>query len=170
MQYKLRSCKSLVILGSGILANEALDYKGLSRVVEGFLLYKEGFCQKIVCCGGSLWGDLPIAYAMKDMLIRLGMPSGAIYTEALSRNTYENLSFAQKEFPDIFSAPVIVVSCSWHLKRVSRIAQKLRISIFPRATAQSETFPRLMMERIVLLFLLVREMGASLYFRLRGWA
>lgn len=169
MEYNIRPCKTLVILGSGVLANEALDYKGLSRVIEGFLLYKAELCRIIVCCGGSLWDDLPIAYSMKHMLILLGVPSEAIYTEAFSRNTFENLSFARKEFPDIFSGPVIVVSCRWHLKRVSRIAKKLGIKIFPHSVPQSESFPRLMVERIAFLFLLVREIYASLYFRLRGW-
>jgi uncharacterized SAM-binding protein YcdF (DUF218 family) len=94
-----------------------------ARLNEGLRLYKQGYGKYIIVSGGRGPGEeITEARCMKDYLIARGIDEEAVILEDRSVNTLQNIRYAKglMELHDLRSA--VVVSNSFHLLRVSRIA------------------------------------------------
>ena len=97
------------------------------RVEIGARLYKQGIADKIIVSGGigpfTERCDLPEAEALKEELLRDGVPENDIIIEAKSTNTLENIRNTLKTLAYIYGEGtttcfnLIVVTSNFHLKR-----------------------------------------------------
>jgi uncharacterized SAM-binding protein YcdF (DUF218 family) len=99
------------------------------RVRHAAGLYRSGLVPRLlVSGGGSHRGDTATeAGFMFQIACELGVPREAILVEDHSRNTFENVanSVAMLRELDLLDATrtVLLVSCPWHMRRVSLIAR-----------------------------------------------
>ncbi len=63
------------------------------RILQAVDLYKKGIVSKIVISGGTsrlIQKTRPESIHLKEFLLTLGIPSGAVLIDSMSRNTYQN--------------------------------------------------------------------------------
>ena len=76
--------------------------QSVDRLWRAARLYRQGLAPRILVSGGSHTGTdgrplMPEAEAMKQVLITLGVPAGAIDTEIRSRNTRDNAAESARQ-------------------------------------------------------------------------
>ena len=90
----------ILVLGSGVTPDGSLTLIGKSRVEKGVEIFKRGYAQRILFCGGYSYKLQRIpqkseAKAMQDYAISLGIPKNYTYIEEQSRDTLGNAYFAK---------------------------------------------------------------------------
>lgn len=82
---------------------------------------------KIIICGGKVFNNRVESIIGKDFLVYCGINENEILTEEYSKNTYQNLLFAKNKF-NLERNRIVIISSSFHMKRVSTIAQYLKLN------------------------------------------
>jgi uncharacterized SAM-binding protein YcdF (DUF218 family) len=99
------------------------------RLAEGIRLYRSLPGSHLILCGGILReGDRAVSCIMADFLKEMGVPGEDIRTEERSRNTFENLLELKRTFG---SAPFILVTSGYALRRAMAVAKKLGMEPVP---------------------------------------
>jgi uncharacterized SAM-binding protein YcdF (DUF218 family) len=112
--------------------NEASD-----RFIETALLYKSGHISKIIVSAGNGYvvkHHFQEASFVKDRLIQLGISEQDIFTDGLSRNTYENAVYSKRICDsDHLTGPFLLISSAMHLPRAEALfkKQKLNVRAYP---------------------------------------
>ena len=130
-----------IVLGGFVSYNvkteEAYFNPASDRFIETALLYKKGNIGKIIVAAGNGYvvkHNFQEASFIKERLVELGIPSQDIFTDGLSRNTYEN-AINSKSICDSLhlSGPFLLISSAMHLPRAENlfIKQKLTIRSYP---------------------------------------
>jgi hypothetical protein len=92
-------------------------------------LYREGYVPRLLLSGGNnSRGDRPSeAELMLQVVADSGVPRAAILVESRSRTTFENVTHSISLLRDRGEidaiGTVLLVSCPWHMRRVSLIAR-----------------------------------------------
>lgn len=112
---------------------------GGSRLLPAVRLYKLGKARTIVVAGGDPYDGLDgktrsQAHDMKDVMIDMGVPSEAIFTEAASRNTEEDVIFSVKILKEQNARRVLLVTNAFHMKRAMTFGEKTGIEWIPVPT------------------------------------
>jgi uncharacterized SAM-binding protein YcdF (DUF218 family) len=92
------------------------------------LQMKEYLNKKVIVSGGAVGCIKSEAEIMKDYLIENGIVPNRILLENESRNTVENLRFTKKIMEQEGFELCIIVSNSFHMRRISMIAKTVGIS------------------------------------------
>lgn len=112
-----------IILGAQLKTSGPSEVlrRRLDRAIE---YLDENAAAKVIVSGGQGWNE-PAAEAvgMKEYLMNAGIAEDRILLEALSGNTYENLSFSKKLI-DSEDAHVVIVTNNFHVFRAVKIAKK----------------------------------------------
>lgn len=108
---------------------------GADRLMQCIDLYKKGKIRKILISGGSgLLTDQRFKEAdlLRNVLISTNIPSGDIYIENLSKNTYENALFSaailKKDFP---GQKILLITSAYHMRRSMACFEKQGITVTP---------------------------------------
>lgn len=118
----------IVVLGGGVISNTPLDNIGelsdqsLQRIYNSYILYKNlGY--PMVVTGGKLpeTDNLPEAFKMKEVLIKLGVPPADIYIESNARNTEENAKYTADVIENLGINKVYLVTSAIHMKRAVKV-------------------------------------------------
>jgi len=130
-----------IVLGGFISYNvrtgEAYFNPASDRFIEAALLYKKGNIGKIIIAAGNGYivkHSFQEASFVKDRLVELGIPQQDIFTDGLSRNTYENAVNSKKICDSLhLSGPFLLISSAMHLPRAEKLfmKQKLDIRAYP---------------------------------------
>ena len=130
-----------IVLGGFVSYNvkndEAYFNPASDRFIETALLYKKGTIGKIIVAAGNGYvvkHNFQEASFVKDRLVKLGIPPEDIFTDGLSRNTYENAVNSKKICDSLnLSGPFLLISSAMHLPRAENlfIKQKLDIRSYP---------------------------------------
>jgi len=130
-----------IVLGGFVSYNvktqEAFFNPASDRFIETALLYKKGNIGKIIVAAGNGYvvkHNFQEASFIKDRLVELGIPREDIFTDGLSRNTYENAVNSKKICDSIhLGGPFLLISSAMHLPRAENlfIKQKLDIRSYP---------------------------------------
>lgn len=195
---ELPDSQVIVVLGGGTLSPEyprqTVEINGAGdRVIYAAWLYKrlaqQGEAPRLLLSGGRIeWlstGDSP-AKDMASLLELMGVPSGALWFENTSRNTYENAvnSRAILEAKGIRS--IILVTSALHMPRSVGVFEKQGLQVIPAPTDyyvtqaqgdQSQTtnlinkFYDLLpsVENLSLTSRTMKEYIGLFIYRLRGW-
>ena len=94
--------------------------QSVDRLWRAARLYRQGLAPRILVSGGSHTGTdgrplMPEAEAMKQVLITLGVPAGAIDTEIRSRNTRDNATESARQIGP--GQRVALVTSAFHMRR-----------------------------------------------------
>jgi uncharacterized SAM-binding protein YcdF (DUF218 family) len=176
----------VVLLGSGTFTEydwdnrsvTVLDPEGLSRTVEAARVFRVVDPQLIVCSGGVVAPnreDSPISTAMKETLMKLGVPASRILTRDGSGDTHEEAQMVAKLVPELHVDHVVVVTSGFHMPRALSAFRAAGIEAIPApANDRSPAFPWLtrflpgtrgMQEASAV----GHELLGLLYYKLRGW-
>lgn len=79
-----------------------------------------------MCCGGRAWDGVVEADVLARLLGAAGVPDEAIVREARSWDTYENAAEAAQILSD---KPVILVTCTWHLRRARLLFERAGVNV-----------------------------------------
>jgi uncharacterized SAM-binding protein YcdF (DUF218 family) len=130
-----------ILLGGFVSYNvrtgEAYFSEASDRFIETALLYKTGRISKVIISGGNGYvvkHDFQEASFAKDHLIQLGIPGEDIFTDGLSRNTYQNALNTKKICDSLhFTGPFLLISSAMHLPRAEALftKQKLAVRSYP---------------------------------------
>jgi len=126
-----------IVLGGfisyNVKTNEAYFNPASDRFIETALLYKRGNIGKIVIAAGNGYvakHDFQEASFVRDRLIELGIPQQDIFTDGLSRNTYENAVNSKKICDSLhLSGPFLLISSAMHLPRAEKLFMKQNLDI-----------------------------------------
>ncbi|WP_416191591.1 YdcF family protein [Neisseria sp. CCUG12390] len=94
----------------------------MSRVEAGVWLYRAGKADYLLMSGGTDSDGSNQAETMRDMAVRLGVPSENILVENRSETTFQNIRFSPPLLKD--RRDVIIVSDGFHLPRGLWLARK----------------------------------------------
>ncbi len=130
-----------IVLGGFVSYNvktdEAYFNPASDRFIETALLYKKGNIGKIIVAAGNGYvvkHNFQEASFVKDRLVELGIRQEDIFTDGVSRNTYENALNSKKICDSLhLKGPFLLISSAMHLPRAENlfIKQKLDIRSYP---------------------------------------
>jgi uncharacterized SAM-binding protein YcdF (DUF218 family) len=130
-----------IVLGGFVSYNvktgEAYFNPASDRFIETALLYKKGNIGKIIVAAGNGYvvkHNFQEASFVKDRLVELGIRQEDIFTDGVSRNSYENAVNSKKICDSLdLKGPFLLISSAMHLPRAenSFIKQKLNIRSYP---------------------------------------
>jgi uncharacterized SAM-binding protein YcdF (DUF218 family) len=83
----------------------------------------------VVACGGISWAGQVEADEIARILAAGGIPEDRIVRERLSRDTVENATFTARLLGERGIGEVILVTCSWHLPRATRLFGRAGLSV-----------------------------------------
>ncbi|MCG8585439.1 MAG: YdcF family protein [Pirellulales bacterium] len=133
--------QAYVVLGGAILEpSETLPAAELLvdsrlRCIHAAELYKKRQLPVLVA-GGVVHADKelpPLAQAMRDLLIDLGVPGDEILMEDKSRSTYENAAFSKSVLAENGIERVVLVTDADHMLRASQCFAAQDIDVTPAA-------------------------------------
>lgn len=115
-----------IVLGNRVFADGSLASWTQGRVDKALELYREGKVKKIFVSGGlGVEDHYPEGKAMKEYLVRNGVPDSAVVADNAGANTYltakDFLEWDKKNEYDT----VIIVSQFYHITRSKYILRKL---------------------------------------------
>lgn len=103
------------------------------RFIQTALLYKNQHIQKIIIAAGNGYiaqHNFREADYTKDRLMELGVPAENIFTDPLSRNTYENAINTKKIFDSLhITGQSLLISSAVHLPRAQKLFKKQGIPV-----------------------------------------
>ena len=160
----------IIVLGGGIKKNGSLAEQTTERVNEGLYLLRENYASKLIMAGGQAKnGKWPESEKMRDYALSLGENTQNILNESGSKNTYENAvnSLALMAKQDLKDA--VVVTSPYHTKRACLIFKKLKAEITCQPVEKKFLNPLNPWEKIVYFKAILREYGAFVYFKIKGY-
>jgi uncharacterized SAM-binding protein YcdF (DUF218 family) len=108
----------IVVLGAGVNRDGRAGPALTRRSTLGAELYHADLAPVIVCTGAQPAGrPTTEARACRDVLLRLGVPAGAIVLEEMSRSTEENAIYTQHLARQYLWESAVVVTDSFHAVR-----------------------------------------------------
>jgi Uncharacterized conserved protein len=117
----------MIVLGSRVIGHEPGTMLRL-RLDETVRLYRQGLAPSIIVSGArGADEEVAEAFAMRDYLIREGVPGERILTEDGSFNTYQNLANSQAVMAAYGYRTALIVSNASHIRRTLVLARNLGI-------------------------------------------
>lgn len=83
----------------------------------------------VVACGGRHWNGRVEADELARMLEDGGVPRAAILRERASLDTHGNATHAARLLSARGAGEVVVVTCSWHLPRATKLFQRAGLRV-----------------------------------------
>lgn len=177
---------AIVVLGSG--SYTAVDWNknrvavpdpiGLGRTLEAARIYSLIGAEWVVSSGGppeADSSDYPAAEAMRDTLLRLGVPENRLVMKGESRDTHEEALAVARILPTLHVDRVVLVTSPVHMRRAVATFGAAGVRVIP-APAREDTWrpswrlKYLPSERgLIESSLVAHEMLGYVYYGLRGW-
>lgn len=113
-----------IIPGNTVFPDGTLSARLMSRLDAVLPLYRGGHVRVILVSGGIGAEGQDEAAAMKDYLVRMGVPAAAIITDNQGINTYETARFAAALIRKNGYRPPMLVSQFFHIARFELALEK----------------------------------------------
>ncbi len=167
---EFKKADAIILLGNGIYTGKIHTENNYQRMLHAYRLYKKGFADKIIVCGGADFKEIPsLAEVMKDFLVEIGISKKCIITENNSLNTYENIKYAKPILQQLDIKNSLLVTSSYHMYRSLSICKKLGVNVYPAPVPCYEKNLQHATHRARFILEILREYGSIIYFKLRGW-
>ena len=132
------TAEAIVLLGGGVLP-ATVDHprpaprNASDRVWHVARLFKAGRAPIVVVSGG---GSREIfttteASAMRELLLELGLPAGAVLLEDRSRNTRENAAYTAELLRARGMRRILLVTSAWHMARAEPLFVAQGLEVIP---------------------------------------
>lgn len=161
------SADAIVVLGGANTGLCTPNYSGLQRVLLAARLYEQRRAPMMVISGGQMThSPCTLAAPMRDLAIRLGVPSDRIRLEETSRSTWENAERSDAVLRTIGATRVLIVTDRTHMGRAEAVFRRFGYQV------ERAGVPILLghISNWTLLAMGVREYAAWAYYWLRGYA
>ncbi len=114
---------AIIVLGAQVKPDGELSLQLQWRLDAAVEAYEDSPCWVVTC--GARGSNEPVeeAYAMRDYLIRQGIPAEKILTDAESFNTRQNIDHAVALLADKNVDKVAVVTSDYHVPRALALAE-----------------------------------------------
>ncbi|PTL77156.1 YdcF family protein [Vitiosangium sp. GDMCC 1.1324] len=122
----------LVVLGARVLPGGEPSSALRARVEKAVALYRQGLAPRLLFSGGVGVNPPSEAQVMRELALRLGVPSEACLLEERSHSTEQNARFSSDMLRSLGARRVVVVSDPYHLLRAR---QYFRLHGFEVATS-----------------------------------
>jgi len=131
---------TLVVLSAGLVLDDAagqqmhLDHESTARCVHAARLYKRAGRCRIVLSGGKLDPadpSPPLAQAMRDFMVELGVRPEDTLLEDKSRTTYENAVYSKALLQNDTDRRIWLVTSASHMNRAERCFRKQGFVVTP---------------------------------------
>ncbi len=167
---EIRNTDSIMLLSDGVYTDKIYAGNNYQRMLCAYRLYKDGYADKIIICGGVVIKGLPsFAEVMRDFLVEIGINEESIITENRSLNTYENIKYAKPILRELNIKNSLLVTSSYHMYRSLAICKKLNVSVYAAPVPCYEKNLKHAKQRARFILEVLREYGSIIYFKLRGW-
>jgi uncharacterized SAM-binding protein YcdF (DUF218 family) len=124
---RIKGTRYIVVLGGGasfdedISASSQLSGESLQRVVEGIRLYNLLPGSQLILSGGTAFGNITDAEAMKQVALELGVQENDILMESDSLDTKDEAKLIKTIVGD---KPFVLVTSAYHMKRSIALFKK----------------------------------------------
>lgn len=130
---------AIVVLGGGIRGNAGKSMPSLDlgaaadRELFAAQLYHEGKSKVVIVSAGLdlISGTGVAGLGMKQFLVMLGVPSGAIRVEPFSKNTIENAREVQRMMQVVKGRSILLVTSAMHMPRARWIFGRTGLLVIP---------------------------------------
>lgn len=170
---ELKPAEAIVVLGGGAFPDNVPAFPSLARAVYGYTLYHARYAPRVLLSGGRTrptTGEEGLA--MKRALEGIGARSSTLQIEERSTRTYSNATESARMLQPRGAKRILLVTHPDHMWRATRTFEKAGFTVYPAPIPWDrldETWGRLRIARIVLLYNLFYEYaGIGLYWW-RGW-
>jgi uncharacterized SAM-binding protein YcdF (DUF218 family) len=147
-----RGRTALILLGSSAYSARdweenvlsTLDRTGSERAVEGARVYHLVKPEWVISSGGRVYADdrnAPSAEAMRDTLIKLGVPDSRILVSAKPRTTHEEAVGVRGMLTSIPADHVVLVTSDLHMRRSLGAFRAEGIQAIPAITRRPRPRP-----------------------------
>jgi uncharacterized SAM-binding protein YcdF (DUF218 family) len=132
--------QAIVVLSGGILPPDEwrqeaqLSADTLYRCLHALRLYRQSPACPVVVSGGRVFPDEPgptLAATMRAFLVEIGIPQEDIWTEELSRSTYENAVECGKILRARGIQDIVLVTQAVHMPRADRCFRRQGLNVTP---------------------------------------
>ena len=113
-----RPADVIVVFGARVRLDGTASITLANRVITASELYRQGFADSIVMTGGVEPIGFDETIVMRDLAIRLGVPSDAIILDPEGRNTDASVANTTRIFDDNGMRRILAVSQFYHLPRI----------------------------------------------------
>ncbi|MBZ0108277.1 MAG: YdcF family protein [Candidatus Scalindua rubra] len=167
---EIRNADSIILLSDGVYTDKIHAGNNYQRMLRAYRLYKQGLADKIIICGGVVIKGMPsFAETIKDFLVEIGINEECLITENRSLNTYEDIKYAKPILRELNIKNSLLVTSSYHMYRSLAICKKLDVSVYAAPVPCYEKNLYNATQRFRFILEVLREYGAIIYFKIRGW-
>ncbi|REI27569.1 YdcF family protein [Staphylococcus felis] len=143
-KHNLKDINIILVLGSGLINNEVPPLLQ-HRINVGKSIYDlQNPKDSIFLMSGGQGEDeeRPESIAMKEYLVKQGVPAKTIICETKSLNTYENLQFSKKIVNSLglSSRKILLSTNNFHILRAVLIAKKLKYKNFQSIGSSTKSY------------------------------
>lgn len=125
--HNIEKADAILVLGCQVREDGSLSLMLQDRIDKAIELYEAGVSDKIIVSGDHGTREYDEVNAMKNYLIKKGIPSENIFMDHAGFSTYESLYRAQYIFK---TEKVLVITQEYHLYRAVYIGNKLGIETY----------------------------------------
>lgn len=165
-------CEAIVILSSDFFDSGLPALRTYTRLTKGHELYRKGLAPLIVCAGGNRIPatENSFAGAMKQTLVSWGVAEKAVLVQDETINTYNDIRYlTQRSGMKINFNRTVFVTSSYHTLRVKMILNKMGLRAKVVSADPIEMHPNNWSIRVDFFREVLREYGALVYFKCKGW-
>jgi uncharacterized SAM-binding protein YcdF (DUF218 family) len=161
---------AIVALAAVARADGTLQDKSLRRLIRAVELYAEGRAPLLVLSGSLPGAGVDEARLRMELAGRLGVPSSAILAIGGSRTTWEEARATAARLEPHGLRRVLVVTDWCHAGRARAAFLRAGLDARVAVTGRPADAARTAGERLALAWHCLREMAATVYYRLAGFA
>ncbi len=118
---------SIIVLGAQVLPTGEPSVQLRWRLDKAKEMYALHPCPIVVCGGQGKDEPAPEGQIMRALLVAEGIPESAVYADAASENTDENLTFALDILREIQCEKPLLVTSDYHLPRALSMARDMGV-------------------------------------------
>lgn len=166
----IRQADVIVVLGGGLDRGRFLTQQSALRFLRGVQLYYAGRAPKILFSGGDA-SQVGVAEALvlAQEARRLKIPEQDIIVEKLAANTRQQALEVKKMADRNRWQSLLLVTSYLHMKRALFSFENLGFKVYPAPAPPFEKYVTNPLHRLQVFINLIREYGAIIYYKFRGW-
>lgn len=167
---EVREADVIVVLGGGIDRGRFLTWPSAQRLLRGAQLYFGGWAPKILFSGGDPFRvGTPEALILAQEAKKLRIPEQDIIVEKNSAGTREQVLEIKKIAEKYRWQSLLLVTSYVHMKRALLAFEDLGFKVYPALADPYEKYATKALIRLQVFFQIIREYGAIIYYKIRGW-
>jgi uncharacterized SAM-binding protein YcdF (DUF218 family) len=171
MSNHLQPADAIIVLGSGVMRNGALDTESMRRAIAGIQFYKRGLAPILVLSGtGRSDSPQPTEAEVRAKLAAtMGIPPAAILKEETAHTTFEESIHISRALHQRGAERVLLVTDSLHMRRAVRVFEHAGLNVQPAISADYPAALNSAVDRLWLAMRIAQESAAMIYYRLAGY-